>query len=146
MMVMPPASKGLLPEPLRRLMVDPDSPILDFYPSNFSVDGEGKRADWESVVLLPFIDFDRLVSAYESAEQLMPADVLTRNNTGKLYLFQYQQGSTETAFCQSTLPTLLPSVTAAHSTVTEMEPKKPLQANVPCFQPVITEVCPAPSL
>lgn len=123
--------------------MQPESPIIDMYPTQFSVDGEGKRADWEAVVLLPFIDFDRLHKAYKSVEASLPAEVRTRNNPGKLYLFKYQQSSSETAFCQSTLPAMVPSVTVAHSTVDELEPKKPLQANVPGFQPELTEVCAA---
>ena len=40
-------------------MTDPLSPILDFYPGEFQVDLEGKRADWEGVVLIPFLDVAR---------------------------------------------------------------------------------------
>ena len=60
MMVMPASSKALLPEPFHSLMDDPQSPIADYYPADFEVDGEGKRSDWEVVILLPFIDFERL--------------------------------------------------------------------------------------
>lgn len=34
------------------LMKDKDSPIRDFYPLDFRVDCEGKRAEWEGVVLV----------------------------------------------------------------------------------------------
>lgn len=38
-------------------MVDEQSsPIIDFYPLDFSVDLNGKRQEWEAVVLIPFID------------------------------------------------------------------------------------------
>ena len=50
--VLPAASGALLPAPLRRLMTDPRSPILDFFPQIFRVDLEGKRNDWEGVVLV----------------------------------------------------------------------------------------------
>lgn len=33
-------------------MKDKDSPIRDFYPLDFRVDCEGKRAEWEGVVLV----------------------------------------------------------------------------------------------
>lgn len=44
-------------------MTAPDSPILDFYPLTFETDLNGKKADWEALVLIPFIDEHRLLSA-----------------------------------------------------------------------------------
>ena len=41
-------------------MTDEHSPILDFYPLKFSIDLNGKRQEWEAVVLIPFIDEVRL--------------------------------------------------------------------------------------
>lgn len=37
-------------------MRSPMSPIRDFYPEDFQIDYEGKRADWEGVALICFID------------------------------------------------------------------------------------------
>lgn len=37
-------------------MVEPESPILRFYPENFVTDLNGKQQEWEAVVLLPFIE------------------------------------------------------------------------------------------
>ena len=45
-----------LPVCYQPLMTDGDSPILDFYPLKFSIDLNGKRQEWEAVVLIPFID------------------------------------------------------------------------------------------
>jgi 5'-3' exoribonuclease 1 len=44
-------------------MVEPHSPIKDFYPEKFDMDMEGKRADWEAIVLIPFINEARLLAA-----------------------------------------------------------------------------------
>ena len=44
-------------------MTDPNSPIADFYPTDFSTDLNGKKNDWEAVVLVPFIKEDRLLEA-----------------------------------------------------------------------------------
>lgn len=43
------------------LMTESRSPIVDFYPTEFRVDQEGKRNEWEGVVLVPFIDEARLL-------------------------------------------------------------------------------------
>ncbi|KAG8293470.1 5'-3' exoribonuclease 1 [Homalodisca vitripennis] len=54
--VLPAASKKLLPKAYHELMEDDKSPIIDFYPTEFKTDLNGKRQDWEAVVLIPFID------------------------------------------------------------------------------------------
>ncbi len=37
-------------------MTDEASPIFDYYPCSFETDLNGKKNDWEAVVLIPFID------------------------------------------------------------------------------------------
>ena len=54
--VLPAASKSLLPLPYQDLMTNSQSPILDFYPLDFRTDLNGKKAEWEAIVLIPFID------------------------------------------------------------------------------------------
>lgn len=49
-------SKKLLPKPFQELMTDEASPIFDYYPCSFETDLNGKKNDWEAVVLIPFID------------------------------------------------------------------------------------------
>lgn len=44
-------------------MNDIESPIIDFYPSEVPVDPNGKAMPWLWVVLLPFIDEERLLAA-----------------------------------------------------------------------------------
>lgn len=51
-------------------MVDANSPILDFYPTEFEQDLNGKKADWEAIVKIPFIDEKRLLKAMRCEFQL----------------------------------------------------------------------------
>ena len=37
-------------------MIEETSPIIDFYPVEFNTDLNGKRQEWEAVVLIPFIE------------------------------------------------------------------------------------------
>ena len=37
-------------------MIEPSSPILEFYPEEFHTDLNGKQQDWEAVVLIPFVN------------------------------------------------------------------------------------------
>lgn len=139
----PPRSYRVLPEPYRPLMCDPSSPIIDFYPTDFQVDLEGKRewghlawhaslhpsccdgigtacccscapskhqahdtlcapvalficagADWEGVVLIPFIDQDRLLAAAASVHpQRLTPEERQRNTLGDILVFSHAPGS-----------------------------------------------------
>lgn len=63
MSVLPEASSHAIPKASRWLLRDPESPIIDFYPKDILVDPNGKAMPWLWVVLLPFIDADRLLDA-----------------------------------------------------------------------------------
>ncbi len=63
MAVLPADSVHAIPSEARWLMTDPESPIIDFYPIDVPVDPNGKAMPWLWVVLLPFIDEDRLLAA-----------------------------------------------------------------------------------
>ena len=63
MAVLPSDSKHAIPKAARWLMDDPESPILDFYPKDVPVDPNGKAMPWLWVVLLPFIEEERLLAA-----------------------------------------------------------------------------------
>jgi len=75
-------------------MTDPRSPVADFYPLNFSLDSEGKRQDWEAVVVLEFVDVPRLRHAEATIppSSLSPEEV-RRNEFGPLLHFAHSEGT-----------------------------------------------------
>lgn len=83
-------SRSHIPEPFQRLMIEPESPIIDFYPEEFDIDMNGKKMLWQGVALLPFIDPDRLLAAMgERYPELTEAEVF-RNTMGSDVLFVSQ--------------------------------------------------------
>ncbi|KAI3387368.1 hypothetical protein SNEBB_004937, partial [Seison nebaliae] len=63
--VLPPWCSYLLPIEVRKLTED-SSNIIDMFPNNFETDLNGKVHEWESVVLLPFPNLNRIRSALQS--------------------------------------------------------------------------------
>lgn len=53
MATLPRFSYTLLPGVLQAFMEDPESPLAEYYPDEARIDMEGKRAEWEAIVLLP---------------------------------------------------------------------------------------------
>lgn len=72
--VLPPASIDSIPKCYHELMLNPKSPIIDFYPSDFYVDLLGKRFAWLGEVILPFIDESRLLNAASKYDHLQTAE------------------------------------------------------------------------
>ena len=80
--VLPPQSSELVPPPYRQLMLSPTSPIFDAYPANFALDLNGKRAEWEAVAMLPFIDEVRLLDAVAAIDDELTDVERARNILG----------------------------------------------------------------
>ena len=96
--VLPAASQESLPECLRPLMTSEQSPIIDYYPEKFDTDLNGKTQDWEAVVLIPFIDQERLLAAIRPLYEQLTPEQASRNVHGDAHMFEHtaeDQGRTE---------------------------------------------------
>lgn len=90
MAVFPYKSASALPLSWRKLMVDKDSTIIDFYPTDFKIDMNGKKQAYLGVAILPFIDEDRLFRALKGVYNNLSKDEIARNTFGEDFLFQYE--------------------------------------------------------
>lgn len=87
--VLPDRSKKIVPVTYHDLMINPNSPIIDFYPRDFQLDMNGKKMDWEAVVKIPFIEEDRLLAAMATKEDGLSEDEKARNSFGVSLKFTY---------------------------------------------------------
>ena len=130
--VQPPQSSALLPEPFRWLMTAPHSPLAAFFPDELKVDFEGKRNDWEGVVLLPFLDEHLLKQCIASvpASKLTDAQI-ARNKPGPLVVFRHApEGTGDVA---STLPRAFPGLHPCRSQALESMPPGEFPKDRKCF-------------
>ncbi|KAJ1460205.1 XRN 5'-3' exonuclease N-terminus-domain-containing protein [Pelagophyceae sp. CCMP2097] len=74
MAVLPAESAHAMPLKCRELINDLDSPLRHFYHSKVDVDPNGKAMPWLHVVLLPFVDVQKLLDVMKAREPLYDAD------------------------------------------------------------------------
>jgi 5'-3' exoribonuclease 2 len=68
-------------------MLEADSPIIDFYPTEFEIDMNGKKMAWQGVALLPFIDEKRLLEAMIPLYDQLTEEEEKRNKWGSNVLY-----------------------------------------------------------
>jgi 5'-3' exoribonuclease 2 len=95
-------------------MVVEDSPIIDFYPTSFDIDMNGKRMAWQGVALLPFIDPKRLLDAMAVHYPKLTEDEMRRNTWGNNAIFTSEEHS------------LYPSIEALYGKKKKQEVSHPL--------------------
>ncbi|KAJ9125140.1 hypothetical protein QFC22_000094 [Naganishia vaughanmartiniae] len=108
--VLPAASGEHIPSAYRDLMSDPTSPIIDFYPEDFTQDMNGKKQEWEAVVKIPFIDEQRLLKAMAARDHRLTAEEQERNRLSESStLFVFNDGHSKPY--PSSLPGVFPDLT-----------------------------------
>ncbi|KAG8967784.1 hypothetical protein FRC03_009333 [Tulasnella sp. 419] len=115
--VLPEASKDLVPAAFRELMYDTESPILDFYPQIFEQDMNGKKAEWEAIVKIPFIDKDRLLGAMAARAHRLTPEEQSRNTWGPSTSFVYD--ATRETHYPSSLPGHFPAIPRCRCAMTD---------------------------
>lgn len=101
--VLPAASKELLPNVYHKLMTDPSSKIIDYYPVDFETDLNGKKQEWEALVLIPFINEMRLMDAMNDCNDMLTDNERNRNKHGPMLQYDFcavDQGSEPECFGQ----------------------------------------------
>nr|CDS28934.1 5' 3' exoribonuclease 1 [Hymenolepis microstoma] len=78
MFIMPISSAKILPQPYRCLFAE-ESPVAEFFPDTFQTDINGKLADWEAVVLIPFIDEAKMLAAMAPLTRFLSPEDAKRN-------------------------------------------------------------------
>ena len=85
--VLPSESSHALPEAIQELVLSDESEIIDFYPKDFKLDVNGKRFAWQGVILLPFIEEERLLAAIEDKITSLSQEEIMRNSLGETFLY-----------------------------------------------------------
>ncbi|KAG8383953.1 hypothetical protein BUALT_Bualt04G0067500 [Buddleja alternifolia] len=93
--VLPPRSSHALPKAFRALMVDEKSNIIDFYPTDFETDIDGKRFMWQGICKLPFIEEERLLTETKKLENTLKDYEKNRNSQTLDRLFMRFSGKRE---------------------------------------------------
>ena len=89
--ILPGKSAYLLPEPLRVLSTSAESPLADMFPDDFEVDMEGKKQEYEGIILLPHIDPVRLRAAFRALEPQLSEEDRKRNRPGRVLIYRQEE-------------------------------------------------------
>ncbi|KAL0436259.1 UNVERIFIED_CONTAM: 5'-3' exoribonuclease 3 [Sesamum radiatum] len=102
--VLLPGSAHALPSAYKGLMVDENSNIIDFYPTEFETDIDGKRYTWQGICKLPFIDEERLLTETRKLENELKEIEKIRNlqNLDLLFLRCPSKTIQQEATCSGT--------------------------------------------
>ena len=86
--VLPPQSSFLLPQFLRKLVLNPKSSIQYMYPSKFEQDFINKHKHWMGIPIIPPLDIKKIKHSYEKYKDEMLDEDSKKNVLEENYLFK----------------------------------------------------------
>jgi len=124
--VLPPYSKDCVPQQFWKLF-DEDSVIGDFYPRDFVSDLNGKKHEWEAVILIPFINEQRLLDAMAPCLLEVSDSERRRNQHVPCHLYQHDPDLSD--HVTSTLPQNFPDITNSTARLVKIPLQKWIKKN-----------------
>ena len=88
LMVLPSESGHQLPRSYQKLMTDPESPLIEYFPIDYELDTLYKRYYWQCTPILPIINFTNIVEASKGA--YINKHDKERNKLGKANVYMPQ--------------------------------------------------------
>ncbi|KAJ3439066.1 5'-_3' exoribonuclease [Anaeramoeba flamelloides] len=89
--ILPIKSSDILPQKLRPLLTDENSPLIEYLPKELKFDQNGKRFEWEWILLLPFIDIELFKKCIREAKGNYTEEEEKRNKVDSTYIYQYDE-------------------------------------------------------
>jgi 5'-3' exonuclease len=83
LIILPPQSAHLLPQPFSKVMTNDDSPIIHYYPIDFEFEYYGKRFKWECHPKVPMIDPKELSKYLVYIKDQLTVEEKLRNQFGQ---------------------------------------------------------------
>jgi 5'-3' exoribonuclease 1 len=89
--VLPPASAGLLPQPLRKILTSPGSPLSKFCPTTLKIDLAGKRKEWEGIPIIPIVDQNVVKTSLDTYISSVKDKDIARNTPGPMIIYESEK-------------------------------------------------------
>ena len=86
--VLPSQSSFLLPEKLRKIMLNNNSSVIHLYPKEFKQDFLYKNKYWQGIPLLPALEINNIIKIYNKYEKKLSKIELERNKIIQEYIFK----------------------------------------------------------
>lgn len=90
--ILPPNSSGLLPECISKKMNENDKDIGNWMKTNFELDSDFKKNDWEYILLIPNIDVYNFIDVFNKNQDQFTEFEKKRNVRGKIYVYYTEDG------------------------------------------------------
>jgi 5'-3' exoribonuclease 2 len=93
-----PQNVKYLPPQWQSLMLNENSPIIEFYPRNFKIDPNDKKKSSQYVALIPFINENHLLEALETVYSTLTQEEEKRNTLDYDRIFIHSQNLSDKKF------------------------------------------------